>query len=141
MNPSLETPGNGISMSGEGDVGGTFQAPKASLPPCRGLLLPSICWGEAFIQTFPGVVNRLRAERGVRVKGGSREQDTRVHAHSHTRAERERQTGESCIPSEKCVGLGSGRESDKRRTKRETEMGLWRGSAMREVDQRGKRET
>lgn len=90
MNPSLETPGNGISMSGEGDVGGTFQAPKASLPPCRGLLLPSICWGEAFIQTFPGVVNRLRAERGVRVKGGSREQDTRVHAHSHTHVQREK---------------------------------------------------
>lgn len=106
MNPSLETPGNGTAVSGEGDVGGTSQAPEASLPPCRGLLLPSICWGEAFIQTFPGVVNRLRAERGVRVKGGSREQDTRVHALSHTRAERERQTGERCIQARNVWGWG-----------------------------------
>ena len=62
---------------------------KHRCPPCSGLLLPSICWGEAFIQSFPGVVNRLRAERGVRVKGGSREKDTRC-MFTHTQTCRER---------------------------------------------------
>ena len=65
-----------------------------------------------------------------------------MHVHSHTDVQREKGKTERDAYQARNVGGWRVAESQKERhTKRETEMGRWRGSAMREIDQRGKTET
>ena len=118
---------------GEGDVGGTSQAPEASLPTLQAPP-PTLCiLGQGF---HPDLLEPSKGRERPESEGREqRERETHACSLICKGAERVKDVPERDAHQVRSVGRWGGAGSQ---AKRESGTGCWKGRAMKEIDQGGK---